>query len=250
MTPGFQWVLAGAARLLGLGDVGLRLTAMLFSVAVFGVLGMVIGRRCGTALGALLVAPLMGSMYVTNSAAWVLADNSGWLWVGLLAVLALFARTTMRWVLVVGAGLLLAVWTRQNLLFLAMPLWAAAWLGTQNPASASANPLQHIPARVRGMLPIVIVTIPSLVTIGYLYHIWGGLVPYEFQGQYDGANPSNLALQLIMLAGLGVFFLPVELGVGEPGWRARIAWAARARSRSWRSLRSILKMRRCDRGRW
>ncbi len=222
MTPGLHWVLAGATRIIGLGDAGLRVAALLISVAVFGVLGVLVGRRCGPMFGALLVAPLMVSMYVASSAAWVLADNVGWFWVGVLSLLALFSRTTLVWALVAGVGLLLAVWTRQNLLFLALPLWAAAWLSTESAVATRANPFVQTPARLKHLLPIAIATIPSLLTLAYLYRIWGGLVPYEFQGQYDGANPSNIALQLSMLAGFGVFFLPAMLGVGEPEWRPRV----------------------------
>ena len=221
MTPGFHWVLAGVARVGGLGDVGLRLVTLLFSVGIFGVLGTLLGRRCGPMLGALLVAPLMGSMYVANSGAWVLADNAGWFWVGVLSLSALFARPSIAWALAVGAAMLLAVWTRQNLLFLALPLWAAAWLSTESTDTTRANPFVAVPARLKSLLPVALVTIPSILTIAYLYRVWGGLVPYEFQGQYDGANPSNIALQLAMLAGLGVFFVPVVLGLGEPGSKAR-----------------------------
>lgn len=220
MTPGYHWLLGGIARLTGMGDPGLRLASLALSAAIFAGLGYLLGKRCGPALGALLVAPVLASVYVANSSAWMLADNAGWFWVYLLGIAAVFGHPSMRWTVLVGIGLLLAVWTRQNLLFLALPLWAAAWLREAPGGPSSSNPLVAIPRRAMNLLPLAIATLPAIGSLVYLYSIWDGLVPYEFQGQYDGINPSNLPLQLVMLAGLGVFFVPALLGVGEPGWRS------------------------------
>ncbi|MFI4883362.1 MAG: hypothetical protein ACIAQU_12340 [Phycisphaerales bacterium JB064] len=179
-------------------------------------------------MAAVLVAPLLASVYIANSAAWMLADNAGWLWVGLLSIGALLWKPSVRWAIVMGLGLLLAVWTRQNLLFLALPVWAAAWMRAAPEGPGSMNPFIAIPTRLKNLLPIAGATLPALASLVYLHHVWGGLVPYEFQGQYDGANPSNLVLQLMMLAGLGVFFMPAVLGVGEPGWKPRVAALVRS----------------------
>lgn len=221
MTPGFHWVLAGVARVTGMGDPGLRLVALAMSVAIFAGFGILLSKRCGALLGSVLVAPFMASVYVANSSAWMLADNAGWMWVYLLALAALLGRPTAMWALVVGLGLLLAVWTRQNLLFLAAPLWAAAWLRGAHEGPACCNPLVGILARAKNLAPLALTTLPAIASMVYLHRVWGGFVPYEFQGQYDGANPSNLALQLVMLGGLSIFFLPAMMGVGEEGWRER-----------------------------
>lgn len=221
MTPGFHWVLAGVVKLTGMGDPGLRVVALLMSVAIFAGLGVLLSKRCGVVLGSVLVAPIMASVYVANSSAWMLADNAGWMWVYLLALAALLCRPSLRWAMAVGLGLLLAVWTRQNLLFLAAPLWVAAWMREQPHGPANSNPLLDIPTRAKNLVPVAVATLPAIASLAYLYRVWGGFVPYEFQGQYDGANPSNLALQLVMLGGLSVFFFPAMLGVGEAGWRER-----------------------------
>ena len=228
MTPGFHWVVGGVLWATGVPDSGLRAIALALSVAVFALLGVLLARWSGALLGAVLLAPMLASVYVANSGAWMLADNAGWLWVGLLAIAALMGRPDARWAAVIGLGLLLAVWTRQNLLFLALPLWAAAWMRPEPGGPSSANPLVGVPTRLKNLAPIAIATLPSLASLVYLYRVWGGLVPHEFQGQYDGANPSNVALQLMMLAGLGVFFLPAILGLGEAGWRARLKVVLRA----------------------
>jgi hypothetical protein len=221
MTPGYHWLLAGVVRLTGMGDPGLRLVGLALSVAVFVMFGYLLGKRCGPVLGSLLVAPFMASVYVANSSAWLLADNAGWMWVFALAVAALVGRGSLTWALAAGAGLLLAVWTRQNLLFLAAPLWVAAWMADGPDAPASGNPLAGVPGRARTWAPMAVATLPALASLVYLHRVWAGFVPYEFQGQYDGANPSNVALQMVMLGGLSVFFLPAILGVGEDGWLAR-----------------------------
>lgn len=222
MTPGYQWLLASVSHLTGMGDPGLRLVSLGFSVLGFGLLAMALGTRSGARRATLLLAPLMASVYVANSGAWMLADNAGWFWVGLLSLVALRTKSDTRWALLAGLGLLLAVWTRQNLLFLALPIWAAAWMRPAPHGPKGLNPLVGIPTRVRTVAPVAMATIPAIASIAYLYSVWGGLVPYEFQGQYDGANPSNIALQLVMLAAFGVFFLPSIVGLGEPGGRQRL----------------------------
>jgi len=223
MTPGFHWVMAGVSKATGLVDGGLRMAALLLCVAFFGVVGTMLGRRCGTVLGSLLMLPLLASVYVANSGAWLLADNAGWFWVAVLSFAAIFTRPSLRWSLLVALGLLLAVWTRQNLLFVALPLWVAAWLRSPPDGPQSVNPLVGVRIRAMNLLPLAIATLPAVLSLVYLYRIWGGLVPYEFQGQYDGVSPSNVALQLVMLATLGWFFLPLILGVGEPGSSARLS---------------------------
>ncbi|MEQ8316583.1 MAG: hypothetical protein RIE77_11970 [Phycisphaerales bacterium] len=239
MTPGYHWVLGGVARLTGMGDPGLRTVGLALSASIFAGFGLLLARRCGPALAALLVSPLMASVYVANSSAWMLADNAGWFWVYLLAIAAVFGRPSLRWSVLVGAGLLLAVWTRQNLLFLALPLWAAAWLREAPAGPDSTNPLVGMPRRAMNLLPLAIATLPAIGTLAYLYSIWNGLVPYEFQGQYDGVNPSNMPLQLVMVAGLGFFFIPALLGVGEPGWRAEVVARLR-RAAPWMIVAAVL----------
>jgi len=239
MTPGFHWVLAGVAKLTGMGDPGLRLFVLVATVAVFSVLGIMLGKRCGVVMGSVLVAPFMASVYVASSSAWMLADNAGWMWVCLLAILALWHSPTARWAVVAGAGLLLAVWTRQSYLFLAAPLWVAAWLKEAPGGPAGSNPLVAIPTRAKNLLPMAVATLPAIALLVYLYRVWGGLVPHEFQGQYDGANPSNIALQLVMLGGFSIFFLPALLGVGEDGWRRRCRGIIR-RAIPWMILSGVL----------
>ncbi|GIW74082.1 MAG: hypothetical protein KatS3mg103_0604 [Phycisphaerales bacterium] len=216
MTPGYHWVMAAIKRLAGLDDAGLRLASLLLMAVLFAVLGVQVARRCGWVLATAALAPLLGSVYVANSGAWLLADNAGWFWVGVLSLWALRADGSWRWAVVMGLGLLAAVWTRQNLLLLAMPAWIAAWVAPGGPGM-----LDGLGARVRSWLPMALATLPALASVAWLVHVWGGLVPYEFQGQYDGANPANLLLQLVTLAVLGPFFLPAVLGLGEPGGRGR-----------------------------
>lgn len=239
MTPGFHWVLAGVARVTGMGDPGLRLVALVMSVAIFGVLGILLSKRCGAVLGSVLMAPFMASVYVANSSAWMLADNAGWMWVYLLALAALLCRPTATWAVVVGLGLLLAVWTRQNLLFLAAPLWVAAWLREAPVGPACSNPLIGIPTRAKNLVPLALTSLPAIASIVYLYRVWGGFVPYEFQGQYNGANPSNVALQLVMLGGLSIFFIPAMLGIGEESWRERCKGMLR-RVAPWMAIFGVL----------
>ncbi len=239
MTPGYHWVLAGVVWLTGVTDAGLRLVGLASSVAMFALLGHLLGKRCGVVLGSMLVAPVLASVYVANSSAWLLADNAGWMWVYLLTLAALVCRPTGRWALPVGVGLFLAVWTRQNLLFLAAPLWVAAWMRESPDGPEGQNPLVGMSRRARNLAPLALATLPAIASLVYLYRLWGGFVPHEFQGQYDGANPSNIALQLVMLAGFSVFYLPAMLGVGEPGWTARCQTLLR-RAAPWMVLSALV----------
>lgn len=238
MTPGYHWVLGGLVRLTGIGEAALRLVSLSLSALVFMVLGALLAARVGGWLAAGLIAPLLASMYVVNSGAWVLADNAGWAWVGFLSMAALYYKPGWRWSLLMGLGLFFAVWTRQNLLWLALPLWAAAWMSRP---TESANPMRHVSLRLRGLAPMALATAPAIGVLLYVYSLWGGLVPYEFQGQYKGANASNIALQFVMLAGLVPFFLPALIGLGETDWKLRLRKCLTG-SRAWMALVALLVM--------
>ncbi|MEO1008728.1 MAG: hypothetical protein AAFX79_09180 [Planctomycetota bacterium] len=236
MTPGFHWTLAAAQRFTGAGPGALRLVGLGLSAAILAGFVLVLARWAGPVRAVALAAPLCASVYVANSGAWLLADNAGWFWVFALLALAVRASWSWRTAVVAGGGLLLAVWTRQNLLWLALPLWAAAWLaaprdgpGGVTPGSeAAGTPRASLGSRAASLGPMALATLPAVASLGYLYTVWDGLVPFEFQGQYRGANPSNVPLQLAMLGMLGIWFTPAIVGVGEEGWRARAAERLRA----------------------
>jgi len=237
MTPGYHWAFGGVRLLTGLEAPGLRVVWLVVSGVILCGFTLVLARRAGVWLGVALSVPLYMSLYVVSSSAWLLADNAGWAWVLALSLLALRIPWSWRVGVLAGLGLLAAFWTRQNLLWLALPLWAAAWMGPWRGRSGGlddpgAHPLASFRRRAVALLPMAAATIPALVSLWYVYSVWGGLVPHEFQGQYASYNLSNIPLQFAMLAALGPFFLPALVGVGEAGWRERIARTL-ARCRPW-----------------
>jgi len=205
-TPLYHLVLAGVGLVVGDSTTTLRLAGLVFSLWLVGLMGWACARRT-TPLHAFACAlPLAASLYVYDSAAWLLPDNAGWL--GVLAVLLIALRPRFDVWTVVGGGavLLLLVLTRQIHLWAAAPLWAAGWLGSGGGAHAGA-----LWTDFRGRIPrgavMVIATVPAFLGVAWFFREWGGLVPPRFQNWYTGWNPATVAFQLALFGYLGLFFV-------------------------------------------
>jgi hypothetical protein len=169
-TPGYHWVVAGAARALlgpaidrwpsltpGPGEADsqvrreravLQVIGSLWTLALAWALVWWSARRwlrapdepVGALMGLVCALPVLASAYVWQSGAFMLPDNSGWLAVLGCLVLALrVARSGpgRAWpLLALGACVLGAVWLRQIHLWTAGLLWCAAWVGAQRGRAA------------------------------------------------------------------------------------------------------------------
>lgn len=213
-TPGYHILLAGVARYLGDHVVVLRAAASLFTVGLLGTLAWWTARRMSAPAAIAVCVPLVASLYVIASGAWLLPDNAGW-W-GVLAVLLLALRPRVdAWMLVGGGAALLAlVLVRQVHLWAAAVLWLAAWLGS-DPRAHPFWPLGST-ARMGRALVALAVTTPAFLAVAWFYRLWGGPVPPMFQPGVDpdnplavptsGGNPATPALILALVGIMATFF--------------------------------------------
>lgn len=229
-TPGYHFVVAAAARVVGDSRVTLQILGSLFTIALLGVLGWAVGTRAPPTMALALCAPVLASLYVWPAGVWLLPDNAGWL--GVLAILLIALRSTVcaRTYLVGGVVLALLVFMRQIHLWPAACLWTAAWLGSardEDPASPYLADEWHAltrepkPRFARAGLAIA-ATLPAFAVVAAFASLWGGLTPPMFQGEvvgevgHQGLNPAAAPFVLSIFAIVSVFYLGF---LGAPiGW--------------------------------
>jgi len=126
-TPGFFYVAAGFARLLGIGFLPLRLVSFLSSLGCFGVLFLIVRRETGdSALGLIAAGLEAATFHISGSWFDIARSDSLFLLLFLLALYCLrFHPTTRGWALA-GALFAAAFLAKQTALFAASPvlIWA------------------------------------------------------------------------------------------------------------------------------
>lgn len=218
-TPAYHLVIAAAGRVLGTGDVTLRLIASLITAALLATMVTACTRAPGDNAGFFRVLPFAASIYVFSSGTWLLPDNAAWL--GVLCVLLMALRPVINWKTLVlgGVGLLLLVLTRQIHIWAASLFWMAGWLGPwRHPHSQKL--LTDIPGRLPRVAMMAAVTAPAFGALWYFTNLWGGVVVPRYQDMYSGWSPATPAFVLSLLGGFGVFF------AGDLVPRLLIAWRA------------------------
>ena len=223
-TPGYHLLLAGVVRLAGPDERPLRVLGAAFGAVLVGVLAYACARRLGPALGLAVSAPLACSMHVVYSGVWLLPDNSGWLGVLGMLLLALAwpagAGPAGLWLLAAGSLSSLLVIFRQVHIWTAGLTWLGAWLGSDASAPAVLSR-----SRVVRSLRAFLATLPAFLILAAFVRLWGGLTPPRFQDQHQGFN---IAWPVFVLAVLGV------LGSFYAGWLApglARQWRQRGRAR-------------------
>ncbi|MFG0326435.1 MAG: hypothetical protein ACF8SC_04095, partial [Phycisphaerales bacterium JB037] len=93
-TPGYHFVVAAAARVVGDSRVTLQILGSLFTIALLGVLGWAVGTRAPPTMALALCAPVLASLYVWPAGVWLLPDNAGWLGVLAILLIALDRKST------------------------------------------------------------------------------------------------------------------------------------------------------------
>lgn len=217
-TPGYHLALAAIVRL-GLDSeqpahVPLRLVSLLFSLVLVSLLAWAVGKRTDPITAFLLSLPLCLSLYVVNSAAWLLPDNLGWLGVLIILLIALRDRHSWRSITLAAVFLLLLVLVRQIHLWTAATLWVSAWLAaapTPNHQPTFLPPIDRPLRRSLATIPMLMATIPALLALGLFYQLWNGhLTPPAFAGQHARAiNPAAPAFVLAILGLASAFYLPL-----------------------------------------
>lgn len=215
MSPAYHLLLTPVARVVGTGTA-LQMAASVFTVALLGLYAWAMVRRAaesgtGTLAAACAALPLACSMYVLFPGVWLQPDNAAWLLVLAIVLLTTFARATAVNLALAGGLLAVLVFTRQSHLWLAGPIWAAAWLRAgdgEEGASSLGALFRPLGARLRGLSLGVLVTLPALGVFAWLYHTWGGLMPAQQRWQFPtGTNWASPAFILALIGVYSVFLL-------------------------------------------
>ncbi|MEM0913118.1 MAG: hypothetical protein AAGK09_00735 [Planctomycetota bacterium] len=201
-SPGYHLLLSLPYRLGLDGTTALRCLAWSFTALLIGTLAGWLTRQRGPA-AALLVAPLLGSLYVSSAGAWLLPDDAAWWLVAAVLILAMRPawRGSTPWL--AGAALLGLVLVRQNHLWAALPMVVAGWSWSRGEADKGWLP-------TRGWsrpIAMALACGPAVLAVGGLVALWGGLTPPSFQLHVDGPNPAVPATILALLGVFGVFYL-------------------------------------------
>ena len=207
-TPGYHVILALVDRSIGPGVRTLKLFGMLFSLGLLATVSIAVGRRSGKASAIVLCLPIVCSLYVISSAAWLLPDNAGW-W-GVLGILLLALRTKIdRWTYLFGGlTLLTVVVVRQNQIWVLAPLCAAVWMKPHEdePLAGNANP--GAPRRLAYLLAA---SAPAVAALAWFIHLWHGMTPPSQHKYVGGFNPAGPTMALAVAGAIGVFYLPIVL---------------------------------------
>lgn len=231
-APGYHLALAAIAKIVGRDPLVLQIIASLFTLAMLGVVASLIARAAtaarATALECCALAlPIVCSMYVLFPGVWLQPDNAAWLGVFAILALALPARRGFGW-LIGGALILMAlVFVRQNQIWSAALLWAAAWLNAAPVPDGNISTLLSRPMRrISGTMVAVWVSLPAFGVVAWLFRLWGGPVPPDFQNQHaSGANLATPAFTLALIALYSLFLF---------------AWLAPSLGRLWRESRPLI----------
>jgi len=214
-TPGYHIVVATFAQLGADSTTAMRLVSMLIGAAFVGCVAAWLARRGGALLGVVFALPLVASIYVLGSAAWLLPDNLAWLLVVSILFLALGEPARARRLVLASVLLVLLVCVRQ------IHIWAAAtvWIGGWMLVAGGARPARGLVDRTYRTMPWVLATGPAFAALVFFVRHWGGLTPPRFQNELQGLNPATPAFILLQVAVISAAFLPWLIGPVRRAWR-------------------------------
>lgn len=221
-TPGYHLILSPLVEM-GIGHTGVQLFASLWTAGLLGLMAWVVSARFGIA-SAVLVLPMIASMYVLFPGIWLLPDNAGWL--GVLAILLLALRPNPGWKNWVLSGLILLVlvWMRQIHIWIAGVVWVSAWVGSIEQAPCLTKLFSSVIDRSGRTCIAIACTIPAFTALIWFLLLWGGLVPPTFQDKHQGANLATPGFILMQLAILSVFFSPMLWPGLKEVWKHHWRW--------------------------
>ncbi|MEM9165635.1 MAG: hypothetical protein AAGB48_01270 [Planctomycetota bacterium] len=237
-APGHHLALAAAKRWLGLDGPFLRALSGQTTVMLAMLVVWWLTRRVGVAWAIAGGLALLGSNYLMPQLILTLPEGSAWLLVAALVLLAVGSnRSSWRAIAAVAALTTLLVFVRQSHLWAAAIAWILAWLGPRPPrapekpedpdafASADIDPrtglLAVLPAhwswdwsvRLPRTALAIAATLPAFAVVAWLFTLWNGPVPPEFQAHtrsaipgistHDGLNPASAA-HLLAVAGVAL----------------------------------------------
>lgn len=208
-TPGYHTVLAVPAKF-GATNPILRIIASIYTFFIIAILAIPLAKKYRW-LTLPMILPLLASNYFIFSGAWLLPDNSGWLGVLIILLLALRPNPTLKSHILAGITLIILIYFRQVHIWAAAPIWLAAWLGSTDQTPEFKSFFSNLPKRFSRSVIALICTLPAFLLLAYFVKLWGGLVTPTFKDEHHGPNLATPAFILLQIAVLSIFFLPILL---------------------------------------
>ena len=211
--PGYHLLYALIGQVTGSDLETLRWISPLIAVGLIVVVAGFCTTRCSPNAAALLTSPLAVSYYLLGSAVYLQTDNLAWLFVVLALGPLVFLRPSLPILFSSGCCLLLAVFVRQNFIWIAGPIVACGLL--DSPLARSFGLLRRdgsddSPSTWRTLVVAVLVVIPAFALLSVFRWLWGGLVPPNSQYFHSFVIPWIAGgFTLALLGFYGPFFLLV-----------------------------------------
>jgi hypothetical protein len=211
-TPAYHLVLAVVGRIAGVTDDvhTLRVLGSLFTLGLIATLAYPAARRLGAVHGTAVSLPLLCSLYVVSSGAWVLPDNAAWWGMTGILLVALAPWAGGRTVVWGATLLLVTVLTRQTNLWAAAALWVAALIGTDDSEAERTPALLLIspsrPGATARLLRMFLATVPAFAAVAYFVWLWKGTVPPSMRFWLVGGNLAAPAAILCLIGVITPFY--------------------------------------------
>ncbi|MBL4699349.1 MAG: hypothetical protein JKX70_11000 [Phycisphaerales bacterium] len=221
-TPGYHLILSPLVQM-DVGHMGVQLVASVWTIGFLGLLTWVVSARFGK-LSAVLMLPMLTSMYVLYPGIWLLPDNAGWF--GVLAIVLLSLRSNPTWKSWAVSGVILfgLIWMRQIHIWIAGTIWLGAWLGSAADTPTLRTLFSSCIDRTGRTTLAIACTIPAFTVLVWFMILWGGLVPPTFQENHQGPNMATPGFILLQLSILSLFFAPMLWPRFKETWKHQWGW--------------------------
>lgn len=216
--PGYPFIMATAAKLVGLETGRLRVVQILLSALISALLYGWVRRHWTASASWAILGPLVCSSFFVKASSYLTTDNPALL-CALGALVALLRGDAAGWA--AGAVLVLntlAVTIRQDALWLVGPTLLVA------ARAARAGPGWQVSDLLRRCVPIAAVLVPC-GTIAGLWLTWRGLVPPGFY-QKEVTAGFGLTPLVYILSVVAICWWPYSIAI--LGWRDAVARVTRS----------------------
>jgi hypothetical protein len=210
VAPGYHYVLATVALVIGPGEAGLRIVNMLVGFAAVYLLYRFARNRFPPARAFVLLLPFVLSNFVIKSAAWIVTDNAG-LATAILTLLLLFdGRLSNPFDPRPGLAAAIATMVRQLNVWLMAPVLLRMFLT----AASVPEKGQARPKGASAFIGLAAALSPAVV-IAFLFRAWHGLVPPAWRDTSLSFSLCPLSYLLSVFGLLGFFYLgALRTGLG------------------------------------
>lgn len=221
-TPGYHLFVATIASLFGDSTTAMRTVSGMIALVYVGFFGASLSSRVKPITAGVLAWPLACSMYVVQSAVYLLPDNFGWLAVAGMVVMALRGSPSVLCIGFMGLWLVFVVMARQVHAWTFGLVLCSAWLANVGRDERFVGPALIAKAgRKTVFFSIALFAVlPGMLLLYGFMRMWDGPVPPRFASQYPGGvNAASTAFLLSLLAIFGVFQIPTILPTVSMLWR-------------------------------